>query len=154
MFFATSNPNTPLVLRHFVSEDITGFLHHITDRLPKPQSTRLKASYQAGMAFDPAHLDRSALPNKQKHVRHRSTFVRINIINMSFSLIDYITELFRKAGKLDAQNTQHISSTHTGGYNATHLRCVIQLLRDASENLAKEAYCFMPGDHGMRDQGR
>ena len=70
------------------------------------------------------------------------------------SLIDCITELFHKAGKIDAQNTSYTETTLPHSSTAVSLLCVNELFEKSADALAKEAYYFMPGDHSAKDLGR
>lgn len=85
--------------------------------------------------------------SRQTSVRGRIvTLVIPFIANLPISLIDHITKAFRSAGKIDARNLSSTKSDLPDSGTASESRCVKQLFAQASEGLAREAYCFRPAD--------
>lgn len=62
--------------------------------------------------------------------------------------------MFRSAGMINEQNIPHTSLNPPDGGTAVQVHCVKELLEKESKVLAREAYRFMPSDHGVADFDR
>lgn len=97
---------------------------------------------------------RIPLPDRQAYVTDSRDTRKTCTTNLIASLVDYITDLFRSQGKIDAQNSPHTNTTLPDSHTVVEVDCVKQLFELEAENLAREVLCFMPDEHNAADLGR